>query len=560
MRSLFYPVLVSLLIFILFLSRLGAVGLVGPDEPRYADVARAMFRSGDYITPRLYGEPWFEKSPLYYWLAASLFSLGVNEVNARLPSALFAIFFLGIWFQFARRLFGQQTAILACVLLASTLGWIGFARGAAMDMLLAATLGAALVLLALWFWEQKPAQLWGFYGLLGLATLAKGFVAVALAGLIALAYIANFRQWRAIQKLLWTPAIVLFFAVALPWYLLCYLQNGYPFFEEFIVRHHFERFVSPVIGHPQPIWFYIPILAAGVFPWTPLLALPILEVARRGFGMILRDRQKAFLFYWIVLPFLFFSLAQNKLPNYLLPILPPLSLWIAHIVLSNQESATVVSSEPRASASGPSKHPPQKLSPDSRLGKFSLWSIGISALLLLTIPVLAALLPQSLASGLRRAISEWDTIALWSQLWQGPVPIPIWVTLLVLVVLSGWQLWRKQALEGAFLVLLGVALSVFAITNPLAPSIDRVASVRRVAQRMEALGIPPEELAVYRIERDQRYQLNFYLDRELPDWSPESDVVAVSYVIAAQNEELPHALSVALFPGPKLRVWELAKP
>ncbi|MBI1955853.1 MAG: glycosyltransferase family 39 protein [Acidobacteria bacterium] len=550
MRPLFYPVLVSLLAYVLFLSGLGAVGLIGPDEPRYADVARGMFRSGDYVTPRLYGQPWFEKPPLYYWLAASLFPLGVDEVTARLPSALFAILFLGIWLQFARRLFGQQTAVLSCVLLASTLGWIGFARAAAMDMLLATTLGAALLLLALWFWEQKPAHLWGFYGLLGVATLAKGLVAVALAGMIALAYIVNFRQWRTIQKLLWNPAIAMFFAVTLPWYLLCYLQNGYPFVEEFIVKHHLQRFVSPAIGHPQPIWFYVPILAAGVFPWTALLLLPIFEIVRRGVQPILRDRQRAYLFYWIVLPFVFFSLAQNKLPNYLLPILPPLSLWIAHIMMCNRVSKAAEPSEP----------PSPNASPDSLLGKLSLWGIGISALLLLGVPVLATLLPESLASGLRRAIAEWDAATLWSQVWKGPVPVPIWVALLVLVAFSGLELWRKQAFEAAFVVLLGVALAVFAITTPLASSIDRIASVRHVAQRMEALGIPPQELAVYRIPRDQSYQLNFYLDRELPEWSPESGPAAVSYVIAGQNEELPHARFVVLFPGPQLRVWELPRP
>src|SRR3990167_732296 len=150
MRPLFYPILVSLLAYVLFLSGLGAVGLVGPDEPRYADVARGMFRSGDYITPRLYGSPWFEKPPLYYWLAAFLFRFGVNETTARLPSALFACGFLGLWFWFSRRVFGHKVATLACLLLASALGWIGFARAAAMDMLLTATLAAALLFLALW--------------------------------------------------------------------------------------------------------------------------------------------------------------------------------------------------------------------------------------------------------------------------------------------------------------------------------------------------------------------------------------------------------------------------
>src|SRR3990172_10054324 len=95
-----------LLAFALFFLGLGAVGFVGPDEPRYADVARAMLRSGDYITPRLFGSPWFEKPPLYYWLAALFFRAEVNETTARLPSAIFATAFLGLWFWFAQRFFG----------------------------------------------------------------------------------------------------------------------------------------------------------------------------------------------------------------------------------------------------------------------------------------------------------------------------------------------------------------------------------------------------------------------------------------------------------------------
>src|SRR3990172_5060514 len=124
---LYNPILHALLAFALFLAGLGAVGFVGPDEPRYADVARAMLRSGDYITPRLFGAPWFEKPPLYYWLAALGFRLGVSEMTARLPSAIFACGFLGVWFWFSRKLFGKPTAVLSCLLLASTLGWIGFA-------------------------------------------------------------------------------------------------------------------------------------------------------------------------------------------------------------------------------------------------------------------------------------------------------------------------------------------------------------------------------------------------------------------------------------------------
>ncbi|MBI4459894.1 MAG: glycosyltransferase family 39 protein [Acidobacteria bacterium] len=560
MRSLFYPILVCLLAYVLFFSGLSTVGLVGPDEPRYAGVAREMFRSGDYITPRLYGEPWFEKPPLYYWLAALVFSLGSAEGAARLPSALCAALFLGFWFQFAQRYFGRQSAILSCILLGSTLGWIGFARAAAMDMLLAATLGAALLLLARWFWEQKAIFLWGFYLFLGVATLAKGLLPLALAGMIVLAYIVHFRQWQAISKLLWTPSITVFFAIALPWYVLCYLQNGYPFFEEFILKHHWQRLVSPAIGHPQPFWFYVPILLTGLFPWSAFLLLPILALARQGLRPIFRDARSAYLFYWVAAPFVFFSIAQNKLPNYLLPILPPLSLWIAHLVVSNQEGATTMPSEPSRSVSAKSAFVSPNPPPDSLLTKASLWCVGFSALLLLSVPLLVALLPGSLASGLRRAMAEWDAATLWSQVWGGAVPVAIWTTLLVLVGITFLFLWQGRIVEGILMVLFGVGLAVFSITTPLAPSIDRVASVRRVVQRLETLRIAPGELAVYRIRRDQTYQFNYYFDRELPAWSPEMASAGVFYVIAGQAENLPHARSLVLFPGPKLRLWELTGP
>ncbi|HEY7680336.1 MAG TPA: glycosyltransferase family 39 protein, partial [Terriglobia bacterium] len=194
MRPLFRPLLYCLLAYALLVSGLGMVGFVGPDEPRYADVARAMFRSGDYVTPRLFGEPWFEKPPLYYWLAALSFQFGgVSETTARLPSALFAAVFLGLWFWFAQRFYGTRAAQFSCLMLATALGWIGFARAAAMDMLLTTTLGAALALLALWLWEQRPAGLYGFYSLLALATLAKGPLALALAGMVVVGYVVHFR-------------------------------------------------------------------------------------------------------------------------------------------------------------------------------------------------------------------------------------------------------------------------------------------------------------------------------------------------------------------------------
>ncbi|MCZ6753309.1 MAG: glycosyltransferase family 39 protein [Acidobacteria bacterium] len=548
MRILFTPILFSLLAFILFFAGLGAVGFLGPDEPRYAGVAREMLRSGDYVTPRLFGSAWLEKPPLYYWLAALGFRLGVSETTARLPSAVFACLFLALWFWFARRRFGHRVATLGCILLASTVGWIGFSRAAAMDMLFSSTLCAALVFLALWFWENKPLQLYGFCALLGVATLAKGPLAVALAGLVTLGYVATFGEWRQLQRLLWTPALLVYFGVAAPWYLLCFQQNGYGFIEEFFLRHNWERFTSAAIGHPQPFWFYVPVLAAGIFPWTPLLLLPLLEIIRKGLRSILANRQTAFLFYWVALPFVFFSISRNKLPGYLLPLLPPLTLWIAHIVERNWPGQAAEPAEGKLSRN------PRK---DSLTEQLILWLVGLSSLLLLAIPVLCLLLPGSLAEGLRQALAASSPAHLWVEIWEGSIPFPVWLMLVGLIPVSFYLLRRRQLLAAFFVVLLGVGLGTATIVEYLSPAINRAASVRTVAQRLRSRGIRGADLATYRIHRNQSFGLSFYMDRELPEWSPDEETAAASFVIARQEELLPEGRFLILFPGPRLRLWAL---
>ena len=554
MRYIQNPLLAAVLGFILFVSGLRAIGFVGPDEARYADVARGMLVSGDYVTPRLFGEPWFEKPPLYYWVAAQFFRFSMNEQTARLPSAIAAIIFLLIWFRFARARFGETVAVLATIFLASSLGWIGFARAAAMDMLFTVTLDLALLLLALWLWERRPLRLYGFYIFLGLATLAKGPLAVGLAGLIFLGYVATVRDWSALRPLLLSPALAVFFAVAGPWYVLCYAANGAPFVEEFILEHNLARFVSAdALGHGQPVWFYIPVLIGGLFPWSPLLLLPVGEVVHAARG-IFRDKQRAFLLWWVVLPFMFFSLSENKLPGYLLPILPPITLWIAILVgqaVGKGESST---------ASLPGKTGGDSSGKTGSCGmpeEVPLILIGCSALLLLIVPLFAPLLSESLATGMRQALADWSIGGAWQQALRGPVPVSRWLLLVGSVGFTIYFAVRKEALFASFLAFTGVAVCLLAITAHLSPAINRVASARPVAERVKELGVPAEEVAVYRIHRNQAYQLSYYLGRGLPEWSLEDTTSNVSIVVAGQDEQIPIARPVSYFPGQRLRVWEL---
>jgi len=358
---------------------------------------------------------------------------------------------------------------------------------------------------------------------------------------VALAYIATFREWDALRKLVLSPAVAAFFAMAAPWYILCYWHNGAPFVEEFVIQHNLARLVSAAeLGHGQPIWFYVPILLAGLFPWSALLLLPLVEVVRGPRG-IFQDHRRAFLFWWIALPFLFFSLAENKLPGYLLPILPPLTLWIAMLV---EEVSLSVETGMNARATCL----PQKL---------PLALIGVSGLLLLTVPLFAPLLSESLAAGLRQALADWSATGAWTEVLRGAVPVSRWILLAGAVGFSLYFLWQKQALGAAYMTLTGVAVCMLAITAHLSPSINRVASTRPVAERILSLAVPADEVAVFRIHRNQAYQLNFYLGSGLREWSPDEPIGKASLVVAGQEEQIPFAQPLSFFPGQRLRLWQL---
>jgi len=582
MKQLSNPLLWLLLAFTLFLLGSGSVGFVGPDEPRYADVARAMVRSGDYVTPRLFGSPWFEKPPLYYWLAAIFFRMGTNEIDARLPSALGAILFLWFWFLQARRWFGLRTAALACMILASTLGWIAFAHAAVMDMLFSTTLDAALLLLGLWLWRREQQYLYGFYVLLALATLAKGPAAIVLAGLIALAYIVTYREWKTLGRTLYSPALSFFVVLALPWYYFCYQRNGYAFVEEFFVKHNFGRYTSAALGHGQPAWYFFPILAAGLFPWTPMLLLPVAEVIREGPRRLFADRHKAFLFYWAALTFLFFSFSKNKLPSYILPMLPPLTLWMALIVEPEQTEAvgaqvsaaggqnkTEKPREKSLAVEGKAAAARDQNSPAAEdrnasgadrvlaLQKLALWLIWLSMLLLFTVPLWVSVLAESVSSGLRRALAAENAAHLWTAYWKGFVPLPVIFLLLLPAGFCFFMLWRRDLLLAVFQVLVGVAMSTLGVVAYVSPAINRMASVRTVAQRMGVLNIAGEQVAVSGIPRNQWLGLSFYLDDELPGWNPKTGPASIGYVVAKDGVKVPDANPMIFFPGERLRVWVL---
>ena len=312
--------------YIFFFNGLSSVGLLGPDEPRYAAVAREMYLTGDYVTPRLHGVPWFEKPVLLYWLAAACFWLfGIGELAMRLPSALAATATVFFMYYVCRRLWGRTTGAWASLILASSTGCLAFARAASPDMLLAACLTIAFLCFLMGYNLRDAGRRWwflGFYVFLGFGVLAKGPVAV-LIPVLSLACYLMFQgrrdEWRE-----WHPAYFLVtLLIAAPWYIAVILANGYEFIEVFLINHNLDRFTSTVHGHDRPFYFYLPVLLMLTFPWTFML-IPAL---RRTL-----DRTDRILFWLGVVPVLFFSFAGSKLPGYILPSIPPIAMLCARTI------------------------------------------------------------------------------------------------------------------------------------------------------------------------------------------------------------------------------------
>jgi 4-amino-4-deoxy-L-arabinose transferase-like glycosyltransferase len=307
-----------------FFFRLGAVGLIGPDESRYAEVSRGMLERGDWVTPVLRGEPWLDKPPLYYWAAgASMWLLGETETAVRLPSAVaafatcLAIAFIG------NRLFGSSCGIRAALVLASSLGMVLYGRAAIMDSLLTLTLtiglGAYLVHATV-----RPSRTWlaVAFAAFGAAVLAKGPIGILLPLIIIVLFQAASHRSLLPRASHLAISTLSFLAVVVPWHVAILHAQGWEFVEIFLLQHNVDRFLTTIHRHPGPIYYYLPILIVALVPWTVFVPA---AVARS-----LRDRgvRHLFLLLWIGVPLVFFSLAGSKLPGYILPVLPPLALLV----------------------------------------------------------------------------------------------------------------------------------------------------------------------------------------------------------------------------------------
>ena len=474
------------------------IGLVGADEPRYAQVAREMLQRHDFITPILWGTPWLEKPALYYWRAMFSFrEFGVHDWSARLPSASFAFILVTLIYLHIRR-FRRGGQLDAALITASCAGILSFARGASTDMQMAAPF--CIGMLGWYAWYETDSKFWLFdlYFFVGAATLAKGPVAPFMALLIIVTFAALRKEWSILRRTIWWPGVILYLAMVLPWYIAVQKRNP-NFLKIFFLEHNLERFATGRFHHEQAFWFYIPVVLLALTPWAVLAIAAFVDAVRGSVAEWRARRAKyhymgtfragdafpEFLVIWALIPIIFFSFSESKLAGYVLPAIPPLTILTGDYLNRMRERG---------------------LKP---------WLLVTHAVLTGLLIAFVVLLPLHLT----RPEAMPPTNALIA---GGMTGFAAAVFILVTVYRFGLKRLRIATMAPMVIMLLflfgiGPFFGIHALANTKRniTLIDLTYSARPLARIIDRISAPGGTVAVFRVRRDIEYGLSFYGNRRV---------------------------------------------
>lgn len=525
------------------------IGLVGADEPRYAQVAHEMLARNDFITPILWGKPWLEKPALYYWRAMFSFrEFGVHDWAARLPSASFAFTLIVLIYLHMRR-FRNGAQLDAALITASCAGMLSFARGASTDMQLAAPL--CIGMLGWYAWYETGSKFWLFdlYFFVGAATLAKGPVAPFLALAIILTFAALRREWSILRRSIWWPGLLLYFAMVLPWFIAVQKRNP-NFLRVFFLEHNLERFATNRFEHRQDFWYYLPVVILSLTPWAIIAITAFVDAVGESINEWKARRAKfhyvghtragdafpEFLVLWALVPIIFFSFSESKLPGYILPSIPPLTILTGDYLNRIRERG------------------------------LKTWLLVTHAVLTGALTAFVLLLPLNL--------QHPDTVPPGMAIIAGSMTgIAAVVFILITVAQFGVKRLRIATMVPMLVLLLflfgvGPVFGVGPIPNTKRTInlIDMTFSARPLSKILDQISPPGGIVAVYKVRRDMEYGLSFYRNSRVTNYEqdrvPDQQhllVVRESYI-----EELRPILKgrtyepLFTYPAQNLVVYEVA--
>ncbi len=492
-------VLLFLVTVAVYFFGLGWLPLVGPDEPRYAQVAREMFLRHDLVTPTLGGHLWFEKPALLYWMMIASFKVfGVTEWAARLPAAISGLLTVAAVFVLGRRVERagapdnkvQSYAFWSALAAATMVGIAVFSRAASFDILLTMTTTWTLAFYFLADPDKKLAddlgpnprfQNWflaGFYVFVGLSLLAKGLVGIVIpAGVLGLYYLLQRRLpgRKLLTSLVWGVPLALL--VAATWYVPVLQLHGWLFIDQFFIQHHFARYISNKYHHSQPVYYYLLVLPLLALPWTAFFVAGLLQAKswlarasdRRNAPAEENVRQLMILaLAWLLFPLLFFSFSNSKLPGYILPILPAAALIVGERLVRVYRSSF------------------------EKFAEAPAWPTAATAILLLLC-----------AAGV--ITYSWRTGAL-------PPVAAAMIAGPLLLASSIALVWRRRSTAVALLSFPVAAVAVLMVAMYcVAPAFADVESSKRLLQLADARGY--SQAAIYGMQRSDRTPEFYAADR-----------------------------------------------
>jgi len=513
------------------------LGLVGADEPRYAQIAREMLAVHNQtcdalhvdivpaslrrvaienswkclttgtVTPILNGKPWLEKPALYYWRAMSFFrEFGVSDWSARLPSSSGAGFLVALIFLHMRR-FRPGGHLDAALITLSSIAIFAFARGASTDMQLAAPFCIGMLGWYAWYETGKKFWLFDLYFFGAAATLAKGPVAPFLALCIIFLFVALRREWSLLRRTIWLPGLILYFVMVLPWYIAVQRRNP-TFLNEFILNHNLKRFATNQYQHHQPAWYYVLVLIVGLMPWTGLALRALVDAVQLSFAEW-KVRQKPlpylghsragdafpeFLVLWALFPILFFSFSGSKLPGYILPSIPPLTILTGDYLYRIRRRP---------------------------LPQWLLWSHAMLCAILVFVVTLA---PQHM---------QYDTI----------VPPRNWLVTataagLVTTLVVGLVIWRFGIAQVRNVTLVPVCGGLIFLLGFHGRELDLNYSARPLAREIERQAPDDRVVALLGVRRDIDYGLAFYRNQAMLHYdNPGEGVPAGEHILVTSDRD-----------------------
>jgi 4-amino-4-deoxy-L-arabinose transferase-like glycosyltransferase len=449
---------------------------------------------------------------------------GVHDWSARLPSTTFAFIMVGLIYLHMRR-FRPGGHLDAALITVACAGVIAFARGASTDMQMAAPL--AIGLLGWYAWYETGSKFWLYdiYFFTGLATLAKGPVAPFLALLIIVAFAFLRKEWKILYRSLWWPGVVLYFAMVLPWFIAVQHQNP-TFFREFFLEHNLQRFATDRYQHDQPFWYYLAVMILALMPWTVIAIRALIDGiqtsvaewrlrhSREGKPLPTRpgDAFPEFLVIWSLIPIVFFSFSRSKLPGYILPSIPPITILTGDYLFRRRRPG------------------------------LNQWILLGHAVLSGAMTMTVLLLPWFVVHGAQFPPLHALVAALLAA---------IGAALLILVVTRGFGVARLRSATCAITVLLLLFLygvgPFFGIpginsTKRVIHLLDRTYSARPLAAQIAQLVPAGETVAVFGVRRDTEFGLAFYRNHEVANYEesgvPDEEHVLVVRVSGHHRVEL----------------------